>query len=314
MDNKHAPYDLKQMQSLPLGAKIEMSKRRIKEWYEYWDGNVYVSFSGGKDSTVLLRLVREIYPDVVGVFVDTGLEYPEIKEFVKTSDNIDWIKPERSFRDVIKECGYPIISKEVALKIKETRRKPDGYAAQSFDPGSEKNKKYPSFSLMRYKYLLDAPFLISDECCKIMKKTPIKRYEKNTGLHPILGTMACESINRQTQWSKHGCNGFDEKRPVSRPISFWTQQDVLDYIRKYQVPYCGVYGKIIEDESGRLSTTGVDRTGCMFCMFGVQCEKNLNRFQRMKVTHPKQYSYCIRPVEDHGLGIGEVLDYIGVDY
>ena len=35
-----------------------LAKRRIMEWYDYWDGQVYVSFSGGMDSTVLLALVR----------------------------------------------------------------------------------------------------------------------------------------------------------------------------------------------------------------------------------------------------------------
>ena len=66
-------WELKQKQSLPLEAKIAMTLRRIREWYEYWDGNVYVSFSGGKDSTVLLHLVRQHYPGVPAVFSDTGL-------------------------------------------------------------------------------------------------------------------------------------------------------------------------------------------------------------------------------------------------
>ena len=57
------------MQSLPLEAKIVKSQLRIREWYEYWNGEVYVSFSGGKDSTVLLHLVRELYPDVPLCFV-----------------------------------------------------------------------------------------------------------------------------------------------------------------------------------------------------------------------------------------------------
>lgn len=125
---KHTAYDLAQMQSLPLEAKITMTKRRIREWYEHWDGNVYVSFSGGKDSTVLLHLVREMYPDVPAVFVDTGLEYPEIKAFVKTFDNVKILKPLKrvdrgryvntSFRKIIAEEGYPLISKDASLSIK----------------------------------------------------------------------------------------------------------------------------------------------------------------------------------------------------
>jgi len=83
------------MQSWSLERKIQVTQTRIIDWYQTWDGAVYVSFSGGKDSTVLLDLVRRIYPDVPAVFCDTGLEYPEIRDFVKTKDNVEWIKPIR---------------------------------------------------------------------------------------------------------------------------------------------------------------------------------------------------------------------------
>ena len=120
--NKHTISDLYQMQSLPLKHKITMTKQRIRGWYEHWDGNVYVSFSGGKDSTVLLDIVRQMYPDVPAVFVDTGLEYPEIREFVKTFDNVTWLKPKMNFRQVIEKYGYPFISKEVSEKAMYARR------------------------------------------------------------------------------------------------------------------------------------------------------------------------------------------------
>ena len=113
--------DLKLYQSKSLEEKIEMSKERIRIWYEYWDGNVFVSFSGGKDSTVLLDLVRSIYPEVKGMFLDTGLEWPEIRQFVKQFDNIDWVRPKMPFHKVIDKYGYPIISKDVAQKLYEIR-------------------------------------------------------------------------------------------------------------------------------------------------------------------------------------------------
>ena len=140
-----------------------------------------------------------------------------------------------------------------------------------------------------------------------MKKKPAKRYERQTGRKPLLGTMACESRLRQTQWAKVGCNAFDAGRPRSAPLSFWTEQDVLRYIMAYHVPYASVYGEIVGDDA--LITTGCDRTGCMYCMYGVHLEKAPNRFQRMKVTHPKQYAYCMDK-----LGLREVLEYIGVPY
>lgn len=104
---KHTKGDLQQMQSLPLSAKIQMTKRRIRDWYDYFSGQVYVSFSGGKDSTVLLHIAREIYPDIEAVFVNTGLEYPEIQRFVKTFDNATILRPKMRFDEVIKTYGYP---------------------------------------------------------------------------------------------------------------------------------------------------------------------------------------------------------------
>ncbi len=115
--NIHSLGDLQQMQSLPLQMKIRMTKERIRKWYEYWDGNVYVSFSGGKDSTVLLHLVRSLYPDVEAIFSDTGLEYPEIRSFVMKQENVTVIKPKMNFKQVITKYGYPLPTKEIARKI-----------------------------------------------------------------------------------------------------------------------------------------------------------------------------------------------------
>ena len=115
MQEKHTISDLYQMQSLPLSAKIRMTELRIRAWVdEYGIDGVYVSFSGGKDSTVLLDIARRLYPDIKAVFIDTGLEYPEIRQFVKQFDNVDWLKPRITFRQVIERYGYPFISKEVS--------------------------------------------------------------------------------------------------------------------------------------------------------------------------------------------------------
>jgi len=313
-ENKYTKEDLKIMQNWSLRRKIQVTQTRILEWYQYYDGQVYVSFSGGKDSTVLLDLARRVYPDIEAVFVDTGLEYPEIKSFVKTKDNIAWIRPKIPFHQVIEKYGYPIISKEVSRDIGVAKNKPDGKTAEKFKKDSEYTKKYGDrWCLEKYAYLIDAPFKISNKCCNIMKKNPLKEYHNETGLRPIIATMASESVLRKKDWLEKGCNAFDNKNPISKPMSFWTEQDVLTYLKEFNVPYCRIYGEIIDD-NGKLKTTGVNRTGCMFCMYGVQYEQEPNRFQQMKITHPKQYDYCMRPVEEGGLGLGKVLDYIGVKY
>lgn len=123
MADKHTISDLYQMQSLPLSIKIRMTEQRIRNWVEeYGVDGVYVSFSGGKDSTVLLDIARRLYPNIKAAFVDTGLEYPEIRNFVRNFENVDWLKPKLTFRQVIEKYGYPFISKEVSECVYGARK------------------------------------------------------------------------------------------------------------------------------------------------------------------------------------------------
>lgn len=120
---KHELWELQQWQALPLNIKIRMTQERIRSWVnEYGEDGVYVSFSGGKDSTVLLHIARNLYPNIKAVFVDTGLEYPEIRDFVKSFDNVDWLRPKMNFKQVIEKYGYPFISKEVSECVDRARK------------------------------------------------------------------------------------------------------------------------------------------------------------------------------------------------
>lgn len=307
--------DLKAMQAWPLERKVQVTQTRILEFGLKFDKQIYVSFSGGKDSTVLLDLVRRVFPDTPAVFVDTGLEYPEIKEFVKTIPNVTWLKPEMNFRKVIETYGYPLISKDVAERIYCYRRNPNAQSyASRFDDESDYNKKYNGrFSMSRWINLRDSDIPVSHMCCNVMKKKPVKKYEKTTKLKPILGTMACEGRLRKIAWLKNGCNSFEGKRQTSQPMSFWTEQDILEYITQFNLPYASVYGEILQDKNGKYCTTGCKRTGCVFCGFGCHLEKEPNRFQRLKQTHPKLWKYCMKPWDKGGLGMKDVLEYIGVE-
>lgn len=346
---KHTDEELAQWQALPLSIKELMTKERIRNWVNEWgESGVYISFSGGKDSTVLKHIIDNMGYNIPSVFINTGLEYPEIQKFAKSQTNVITLTPSMRFDEVIKKYGYPVISKEVsyalyyARKSKETGTPLNYKAKQLYGLIKKADGSKSMFDKSKYQYLVDAPFKCHNQCCDIMKKKPAKQYEKETGRKAIIGTMAQESNSRRTAWKKNGCNAFEAKRPISTPLAFWTEQDVLHYIKKYNVTYCSVYGEIkllteneldgqinIQDFLGDykqddiLITTGCDRTGCIFCMFGCHMEKEPTRFQRLKNTHPKQYKYCIgggemvndiwQPNKD-GLGLGKVLDYIGVKY
>lgn len=302
---------LRQLQSLSLDSKIILAKQRIREFSAKMDGNVCVSFSGGADSTVLLHIARQVIPDVKAVFVNTGLEFPEIVRFVRSVENVDIVKPKMSFKQVLTNYGYPVISKEVSKEIQEIRTAKSEKLLKIRVEGAGPGKmgKLPD----KWHFLLDAPFKISDRCCYMLKKQPLYAYHKSRGLFPIVGVMADESRSRVLSYLRYGCNAFNLKTPQSRPLMVWTKQDVLQYIKRFNVPYCrAVYGDLIPgdlfNDGECLKFSKAQRTGCTFCMFGSHLE-NPNKFQMMHKENPKMWKYCIEY-----LGLGPVLEYCHIPY
>ena len=301
---KYTKEDLKRLQSLSLEEKIAMSKLLITEWYEHWQGKVCVSYSGGKDSTVLLKLVREVYPEVPAVYVDTRLDFPEVREHVKATDNVVFLKPEMSFREVIDKHGFCYPSKEVARHI-ESARSGNIAALKRFEGKNADDTENIFFerNYTKWKYLIDLPFLISDKCYNIMKEKPLVRYQKEMGLKPYMGVLASESFRRRYAWYQTGFNSFSNNK--SKPLSIWTEQDILRYIVEHKVKIPSVYGDIVEVKD-KLQTTGEKRTGCIFCPIASHLEKK-NKFQRLKESHLSLYNYCMSE-----LGLDEFLTAVGV--
>jgi 3'-phosphoadenosine 5'-phosphosulfate sulfotransferase (PAPS reductase)/FAD synthetase len=309
-------WQLEQMRSLPLELKVEKTRIRIREYYEELDGDVYISFSGGKDSTVLLDIARSLYPGIPAVFSDTGLEYPEIREFVKTIDNVIWVKPKKNFRQVIEEDGYPVISKNVSRFVRDLKNPTDKNEVTRnlrLTGMSGSGKFQPSMKLSnKWMFLVDAPFKLSEKCCNHIKKYGLDKYAKETGRSRITGILTDESMMRERVYLQQGgCNIFKSGNgdSISTPMAFWTEQDVLQYIVDNNLPISSIYGHIYTNNDGLLQCSGEARTGCMFCMFGVHMEPTPNRFQRMKLSHPSQYKFCME-----NLGMKEVLEYIGIPY
>lgn len=316
--------ELKYLQALPLELKIAKTKLRIEEAvYRFGSDGLYVSVSGGKDSTVLHNIVKELYPNIPSVGCDTGLELPGVKEkMYELCDEI--IRPSMSYPKVLEKYGYPCLGKSQAMAFRKltTQNLSDKYRSKLMY-GDEKGTAGKLSDKWHY-LLLRADFKISEQCCDVMKKRPFHKYEKETNRIPITGVMADESTTRQTRYLKDGgCNAFDNEHPQSKPLGFWTEQDILQYIKEYNIDIAPEYGKIIE-EDGKLRTTGESRTGCAFCMFGVHLEPEFdNRFTRMAKDNPKFYNYCLKGgkyneegkwIPDKGLGMAHVLDTLGVNY
>lgn len=302
------------LKNLDLHTKTLWALERIRQWHEYQNGRVYVSFSGGKDSTVLLHLVRQAYPNTPAVFFNTGLEYPEIVDFIRSFPDVTEIRPKMSFLQVVQKYGYPIYTKKTAgagSSIQNPTQKNEN-TRRLHKTGIDKNgKKVRDYGMRKgwYEKFETAPFKISSTCCDKLKKEPAIAWEKTSGKVPFIGTMVSDSSSRMEAYLNNGgCNSFAGAHQYSAPLSIWTEQDILQFIFENKLPISSVYGEVVKGKAGKFYTTGVQRTGCIFCMFGIHRElKKENRFQKLYKTHPKLWKYCMDVV-----GLRKVLEHFEI--
>lgn len=258
----------RKLMALDVQDKEILTYEKLDEWYTAWGGQCYVSFSGGKDSTVLAYLAARYLSsfrtppwELNLVFVNTGLEYPEIQKFV--NEYADWLRrefsrvtvnlvrlgPKMNIRQVVTKYGYSIVSKDVANCVWLARRSGNGTRmARLRGELLDKDGTPSAYNCENWAFLLDEPFLVSSECCRIMKKNTAHKYDVETKEKPIVATMADEGRRRFLTWTATGCNAFDGKRPMGKPMSFWTEQDVLRFIVERGLPYASVYGDIVASD------------------------------------------------------------------
>lgn len=215
----------------PYELKPSFSAKRIYQWHRYWNGQIYVSFSGGLDSTVMAFIVCQAYKEyhlsgeVTLVFSDTGTEFPEIREFVKEYGKwlresfpeleivVEIIHPKKgwNFKRVCEEKGFPLISKDTSGKIRKLRNGNLGPKYRNYLLNGDERGKFGMLA-KKWQYLADktvTQFDISDKCCDILKKDPFKRYVKEKGKYPMIGITQDESFRRENQYSHTGCNVYD---------------------------------------------------------------------------------------------------------
>ena len=285
---------LRERQAWTLPQKIDHSLGVIEAFASWFEGKVYVSFSGGKDSVVMLSLVELIIPNVQCVFVMTGCESPSVCRFVREQQqhhNIEIIRPEKTLRQVFAEYGFPLVSKKTAHDIECVRRNP--YCKSS------RNKLWlgnPHHIPERWMYLLNEPYQVSARCCFWLKHQPAYEYHKRTGLNPYIGLLASESYQRTLGYIQQGgCNVFEvsgKNHPRSLPLAIWNDDDVWAYIRDRGLSLPDIYEQ------------GAIRTGCMGCGFGAHL--NSSGIDTMQRLWPKWYDMVMN-YENNGIRYGDAL-------
>jgi 3'-phosphoadenosine 5'-phosphosulfate sulfotransferase (PAPS reductase)/FAD synthetase len=289
---------LRARQDLPLDIKIRMFVNRVKWFCDNLplERKVAISFSGGLDSTVMLFLIRKHVSDQFpAVYFDTGVEFPEMRQFVKTFKNVEIIKPKSSYKEIVKDVGFPVISKLAARFISDLQ---NASAANKktqklrLEGINSKGEKSSGMRLSpRWRFMINAPFKVSNRCCDILKHGPAKKYKAAA----IIGTMAEDSQPRRSDYLQNGCNIFNQGEELCRPLSFFTRRDLLDIIDLYKITICEIYEHY-------------EHTGCISCGFGAQYDISnlgLTRYQKLHQTHPKLWDIHINQ-----FGIGDRLQWI----
>lgn len=325
------------------------------------DGEIAVSFSGGKDSAVLLYIMASAWTlskhkedPLMVFFADTSNEFVTARTYRK--EYIRWIeekfeikieyheaKADESYFNVVDTIGLPFISKKVSRMIRDVKEMfaklglkysdieshmPQHYTQKHIDSMIEAadymrglgfsdtvvlnltkirsdNKIGRRFLPVQYRPIIDnEEIVLSEKCCDILKKEPLKKAEKEIGnFLPVTGEMAMDSRDRMT-----GCNLFDSDRPKSKPLGPMTEQAILQFIYTRKLPIMPPYGECKCNECGEYKLTGEQRTGCKLCGFGLVYDPE--RFTRLYKFEPKIVQFAFTSKENGGLGYRKVCKFL----
>jgi len=284
---------------LSLEDKINGAKEIIKRYYEANEGRVFVSFSGGKDSTVLLHIARTMYPDLLGVYSNTTNEDKDVIDFVKKTNNVQWVVPEMNFKEVVKHYGFPLVSKEVSKKVSTYRSSKNPLTKKNLKEGGGAGWPIP----IKWFPLTEEKFDITSKCCDILKKKPLEKFAKDSNMVPLIGIMADESALRK-QLALFGKESEKKAHPFLR--TGWSETDIWEYAEKYNLIFAECYYDRYLDDGQFLSAEY--RTGCIFCGFGIQFDKGA-RFENQKIKNPKRYEKMMS-LENKGVTFRDALNKV----
>lgn len=354
-DSKAKGEALRYWQKMPYDLKVMHARELVREFMRNPEVHGTYIAVGGMDSITLTLFIRSLgySAEEVPAISVSNLEDKSIqivhkaigvtclKSSLKADGVHRWTKTE-----VLKEFGFPVLSKEIAGKIELLQNPSEKNATVRHAiitgetgeyGGFQKNSRMkmsqkwlnifagadPEGAALGYKA---APFKVSSKCCYYLKEKPCNDYAKETGRSPYMGLMASEGGRREKALMLHGCNYVSKDTKRSCPFASFMREDVLKlalemeewYQQHWQELGTGIhidsiipkiYGTIEADENGKLYTTGAQRTGCSMCGFGIQLEKRPHRFDMLRKSNPDEWKYWMYEV-----GWGEVLTYCGIGW
>lgn len=339
--NQQAPYSEKRSRAVNLAW----------EFFRQVEGRCYVAV-GGLDSIVLYLFLRSIGIDVPAVSV-SSLEDKSIQH-IHQALGVQALKPLKSKVKVIREFGWPVISKEIAGKIATIQHPTEKnatvrHAIITGETGAQGGYRTGTRMQMKQRWLnlfggadaegaaigyAESDFLVSDKCCYYLKEMPCEIYRKESGRWPYMGLMASEGGRRERALAVNGCNYISETTKRSCPFATFSRQDILTLALEMNTWYQEnhemfpgpkvdsiipeIYGTIETDEKGNLYTTDAQRTGCSMCGFGIHMEERPHRFDLLWERNPKEWDFWMNHVvqleDGTSYGWGHILDYIGVKW
>lgn len=333
-DRKMADFNVKMKQNYEF--KKNYAYLRAWEFYNECQSrglNCHISV-GGLDSITLFHFLKDIGIHVPGISI-SGLEDRSIQEIhkqlgierlksAKRTDGTHWNKA-----DIIKEFGFPVLSKEIASKIEllqnpTEKNKTVRHAIITGETGAYGGNRKNTRMKLSQKWLnkfggyenetedtdYEMPdFKVSSKCCYYLKEKPCDDWAKEHHSVPYLGLMASEGGRRAKSLKINGCNYFGKTTIRSAPFAIFSRQDILQLALDLNVPVPSIYGSIERKEDGTLYTTKAQRTGCSMCGFGITLEKRPHRFDMLRERNEKEWAFWM-----YEIGWGHVLDYIGVGW
>ena len=265
---------------------------------QYGEKNFYISFSGGKDSTVLSALVDLAIPDnkIPRVYANTGIDLNIVRDFVfdmaKTDDRFVIIKPSVPIKTMLERDGYPFKSKKHAKKLGTYQRNGWTKTTQNYLYPSNECQTFACPKILRYQFSEDFKLKVDYKCCVNLKENPLHEWQKeNHKPIAIVGIMKSEGGSR----AKGKCLAFNNKKlkafqpliPVTKDWENW-------FISEYNIKICDIY----------YPPYNFDRTGCKGCPFNIHLQKELDVLEKYFPNEKKQCEIIWKPVYDEYRRLG----------